>query len=526
MIKNFKWLLLVSLTFVACSKNDEGNAAAEVPVTAGTADFSKYVSLGNSLTSGYSDGALFKKGQEGSYPNILSQQFAKVGGGAFKIPYTNDNIGGLLFGGNTNPAFGPRLYFNGVGPMPVSGVPTTEVFAPNTGGPYNNMGVPGAKSFHLLAPGYGSPAGLSTGASNPYFVRFASSPSKSILDDALAQNPTFFSLWIGNNDVLSFATSGGTGVNQLGNLDPATYGTNDITDPTVFANVYGSLVNSLVAKGAKGVLANIPDVTTIPFFTTITIKPVAPSSYFVDGDESSAKPVVSAGDLATINQLNSTLYGALHQILPDRFDVLSTTASNPLLISDESLEDKGALITYAAQNSGNPQLVALANYLGATFKKARQTKTGDYILLTTRGAIGATATVPPGIPASLAKYGITYPLQDKHILVPSEVTEIKTATDSYNVTIKGLADAKGLAFVDANALLNTVYKTGIQFGNFQITSAYATGGAFSLDGVHPCPRGYALIANEFMKSINAKYGSTFKPVDLALYPIQFPAVLE
>jgi hypothetical protein len=77
MIKNFKWLLLVSLTFVACSKNDEGNAVAEVPVTAGTADFSKYVSLGNSLTAGYSDGSLFKKGQEGSYPNILSQQFAK-----------------------------------------------------------------------------------------------------------------------------------------------------------------------------------------------------------------------------------------------------------------------------------------------------------------------------------------------------------------------------------------------------------------------------------------------------------------
>lgn len=522
MIKNFKWLLLVSLTFVACSKNDEGNAVADVPVTAGTADFSKYVSLGNSLTSGYSDGALFKKGQEGSYPSILSQQFAKVGGGAFKIPYTNDNIGGLLFGGNTNPAFGPRLYFNGVGPMPVSGVPTTEVFAPNTGGPYNNMGVPGAKSFHLLAPGYGSPAGLSTGASNPYFVRFASSPGTTILEDAVVQNPTFFSLWIGNNDVLSYATSGGTGVNQLGNLNPATYGSNDITDPNVFGNVYTTLVNKLTEKGAKGVIANIPDVTTIPFFTTVPFNPLKPS-------------VLGAGSIdngnATIDALNTQLYGPLKQALTafgagDRINLLvkSTTIKpdpeNPLLIKDEYLPNLSAQLTAAL----TPSLgAANAAAFGAIFGQARQATKMDYILLTSKGQIGADQ---PGLPSSISKKGITYPFEDKLVLSAGEVLELQTATKAYNTTIEELATSKGLAFVDASAVLSKVYKTGIQFGTFQITSAYATGGAFSLDAVHPCPRGYALIANEFLKSINAKYGSTFKPVDLALYPIQFPAVLE
>jgi hypothetical protein len=33
-------------------------------LTAGVANFSKYVALGNSLTSGYSDGALFIEGQK------------------------------------------------------------------------------------------------------------------------------------------------------------------------------------------------------------------------------------------------------------------------------------------------------------------------------------------------------------------------------------------------------------------------------------------------------------------------------
>jgi hypothetical protein len=56
-----------------------------------------------------------------------------------------------------------------------------------------------------------------------------------------------------------------------------------------------------------------------------------------------------------------------------------------------------------------------------------------------------------------------------------------------------------------------------------MTAQYVTGGAFSLDGVHPSARGYALIANKFLEAINAKYGSTFKPVDLGTYPIQYPA---
>ena len=68
------------------------------------------------------------------------------------------------------------------------------------------MGVPGAKSFHLLAPGYGNIANLSLGLANPYFVRMTgATPNASVLDLALAQAPTFFSLWIGNNDVLGYA---------------------------------------------------------------------------------------------------------------------------------------------------------------------------------------------------------------------------------------------------------------------------------------------------------------------------------
>ncbi|RYZ87233.1 MAG: G-D-S-L family lipolytic protein, partial [Proteobacteria bacterium] len=64
MIRNYKWLVLASLTLAACSDDDNGSTVADEPITAGTADFSKYVALGDSFAAGYSDNALFRAGQE------------------------------------------------------------------------------------------------------------------------------------------------------------------------------------------------------------------------------------------------------------------------------------------------------------------------------------------------------------------------------------------------------------------------------------------------------------------------------
>ena len=59
-------------------------------VTAGSADFSRYIAVGNSLTAGVSDGGLYREGQLSSYPNILAGQFAQVGGGEFVQPLSTE----------------------------------------------------------------------------------------------------------------------------------------------------------------------------------------------------------------------------------------------------------------------------------------------------------------------------------------------------------------------------------------------------------------------------------------------------
>lgn len=486
MIKNIKWLFLVSLTFVACNNDDETpvyNSSDNQPLTAGTADFSKYVALGDSFAAGYSDNALFIEGQKGAYPNILAQQFTLVGGGDFKTPFMADNVGGLL---PTSIGEFPRLYFNGTGPASVGLPPfnqvSTTTLAP-LGGSFNNMGIPGAKSFHLVTPGYGT--------LNPYFTRFASSPTTTVIQDALVQTPTFFSLWIGGNDVLTYATSGGIGVNQTGNLDLSTYGDKDITDPNVYANVFSGLVTALTANGAKGVVANLPYVNALPYFTTVPYNAVPLAA--ANATQLNAGFAAYNGGLQIAKNLNFITEEERVQRT-----VTFQEGQNAVVIVDEYLTDISGL---------NPGLI-----------KMRQATSKDLLILPSRNFIGTLVDSDPD-----KINGVSVPLADGWILSKNEIAEVKVATDAYNITIESVASAKGLAFVDTKAIMNRLILGGITGNGFTLTSAYVTGGAFSLDGIHPSPRGYALIANEFIKAINAKYGSNLKGVSFGDYRILFPA---
>lgn len=507
MIKNFKWLALVSLTFIACNNSDDvavvANSSDGLPLTAGSADFSKYVALGDSFAAGFSDGALFIEGQKGAYPNILAQQFAQVGGGDFTTPFMSDNVGGLLLGGFQ--IQGPRLYFNVAAqtPAPVAGPPTTEL-TNHLSGTFNNMGIPGAKSYHLLAPGYGNAAGVAGGTASPYFSRFSSSATTTVLADALSQSPSFFSLWIGGNDELGYATAGGDA------------SVNPLTPTATFDGAYNMLISQLTTGGRKGVIANLPYVTTLPYFYVIKYNQLTQAN-------------LTVGGTSQVGALNTQLYGPLHNALTylgqgSRINLLSSTGNNPMLMVDENLTDLSTSLTAVLVGGGLD--VPTATVMGQVFGRARQTTSTDLICLSAGTRIGQNPSVAlDGIASPtplLSQLGVTFPLPDRYVLLPSEVAEIKTATDAYNVTIQSAATTNNLAFVDAKSIMDKLTTSGISSNGFTINSTYVTGGAFSLDGIHPSPRGYALIANEFLKAINVAYGSNFKGVDFGNYRILFP----
>ena len=418
--------------------------------SSGEADFSTYVALGNSLTSGFQDGALYREGQLNSYAVILADQFETVGGDSdFRVPLLAEGVSVGSPVVTPNGVVVPKRLvlapvtdcLGNTSLAPVSsGLTDLSAFAPSAvTGPYNNLGVPGAKSFHLLAPGYGNPAGVAQGTANPFFARFASSPNTSVLADALAQDPTFFTLWIGNNDVLGYALAGGTP--QAGEREYP-------TDKALFQTYIGAIVTQLTAGGAKGAVANIPDVDKIPYFNTVPV--------------------------------------------------------NGLVLT--AAQAQGLTAAYAQQGLTNITFQAGANnFVVNEDGQIRKLKNGEKILL--------------NIPQDQLKcqgLGSMTPIDDRYVLSEEELALIAEYTASYNATIQGIAQAQNLAFVDANAYLDRL-ASGFAMSGVNYSSTLVTGNVFSLDGIHFAPRGAAIVANEFIKAINAKYKSTVPLVDETQY---------
>ncbi len=480
MFKKIKNYLLVALafTFIMSCESDDLTIPLVIeeviPLSSGEADFSNYVALGASFTAGFTDGALFIAGQENSFPNLLANVFANAGGGAFTQPWMNDNIGGLLLGGTLIQS--PRLFFDGAGLAVVSEFPTTEV-SNIIAGPFNNMGVPGAKSFHFLANGYGNVAGVALGLANPYFARMASSSNASMLEDVMAQSPTFFTLSeIGGNDVLAYATSGGSGIDQTGNFDPTSYGGNDITDPNVFAQVFSNVVTTLTSNGAKGVVANIPNITSLSYFTTVPYNAVPLDQ--ATADQLNAAFAAYNGGLLQAESF--TLITAEERA---RRTIIFAAGQNAMTMIDEDLTDLS--------------LLGLPSY--------RQTTAEDLLVLTSSTFIGTEAI--PGNPQFIN--GVSVPLEDKWVLTPEEQLAIKIATDAYNITIEAVATTNGLAFIDFKSILEEASTTGTPFDDFNMTTQLIFGGLVSLDGIHLTEKGYAFMANKFMEAIDTTYGSNF-----------------
>ncbi|MBU2950608.1 G-D-S-L family lipolytic protein [Tamlana agarivorans] len=487
-------LILVVLGFTACNSPEDvmppvdNETAPELE--AGTANFEKYVSVGASLTAGYSDFGLFIAGQENSFPNMLASQFEKVGGGDFTQPLVSDNTGGILVGGT--PVRGYRLTFNSEipGPQPLNeflaglGAPvppiTTEAGV-NIGSDFNNFGIPGARSFHFIAPGYAG--------ANPYYARIASAPTATVIDDAIAQNPTFFTLSdIGAADVLGYALSGGD------DSDP-------ITDVATFNGSLGIIVDKLTANGAKGVIANVPDILSVSHFTTVSHNPVP----------------LDAATAAYLNSMNA--YGAYNAGITQAYAFL--VANTPL--TQEMADEEIAKRTIAFAEAPNNALVIMdedlrdLTALNPALVNLRQATPEDLILLT------ASSEIPKGV-------GVSTPMGDNFVLTPEEQNNINDAAMGYNLGIEAVAQAKGLAVADLKSVIEEASTNGIAFDDYFLNTDLVFGGLVSLDGVHLTARGYALMGNTFLKAIDETYGSNFEASGNLMkagdYPTAYSPTLE
>ncbi len=480
-IKKYSIILLAAAFLGACDQY----TLPELPEpSAGeSVTFSKMVSIGSSLTAGFSNGALYNASQQASFPAILANQLKQVGGGDFNQPDINA----------TNGCYNPlacsagRLILKGLSsPKPTPIIPGDPI-TPYTGdkSKLNNFGAYGISIQLSLAAATSGPASGANPYYNPFFARFAATPSvngatgSSMISDAsaaLASGGTFFTFWLGADDALGYALNGAD------QNDP----TKPLTSFSAFAGAYSIALNTILGANAntKGVVANIPDITSLPHFTLVPYNAIP----------------LDAGTAAALTTNLANNYNAF----------LGGMVANAIITADEATKRK---LTYkAGQNAiliKDETLTDLTPYMTGPYAGlipyaiARQTTATDLIPLGTSAVLGTTGT--------FGALGVSEPLVDKYILLGSEVSDIQSRISAFNTVIKSSVDASPdrLILVDAAQILKDLKTAPVIINASSLTSSIAPPfGAFSTDGIHPNARGYGYLANKFIEAINAKWNST------------------
>ena len=138
---------------------------------------------------------------------------------------------------------------------------------------------------------------------------------------------------------------------------------------------------------------------------------------------------------------------------------------------------------------------------------------GDFVTQAGLGLI-------PGILANPA----TGPLPGGAVLTAAETALVKERIRDFNEIIAEQAALHGAVLVDINSVTARLDEQGYVVGGQRLTTDFL-GGLFSLDGVHPTNTAYAIIANEFIKSLNRQAAAGIAPVNVRNIQRNDPLVL-
>ncbi len=364
------------------------------------ANLSQMVVVGDSLSAGFQNDSLLDTQQPHGWASVLAAQA--------NVPLVLPLI--------APPGIPNVLELISVGPPPI--------VAPAPGSPSTGRDDPFVQATDLAVPGAELQDALTTKPSLPIddltdlilgLPGLYEGVSLSQVEWAQALKPTTVFVWIGNNDILGAASeanpSGATSLNS-------------------FASNYNKLLNQLSETGATLVVANIPDVTVVPYFTPVsTIEQESGLPLFVIG------PILGVGP-------------------------------------------------------------------------------GDYIL-------PAGVALIPGIlvDPSLG------PLPSSDVLRAGQVLEVRAIIDAYNLIIAFEAHKHGAVLVDIHSLADQIRSQGVEANGLHLTNAFL-GGLFSLDGIHPTNIGYAVIANQFITTLNRSGRTSIPLVDINEVAGSDPLVFE
>ncbi len=402
--------------------------------------FQKYVSLGDSLAEGESGGCVVQRHQLRSTPRLIAQA---IGIADFEQPLRGEvppPADGVSFTGN--PCLG--IVFQG-GQITI-GVVSQEGADLNSAlpRPYDNLAINGFfNTEDLLTLKHTDP---STGngkqiAAARVLRNVTGSPfdGMSAIDEANALNPDLVTLWIGNNDILLPAVAGVV-------IPGVT-----LTPQAVFDAAYGQVMDAISASGRTVVVANIPDILTVPFFTYIPPFIINPAT---------GQPIPD-GQGGFVTYIGERHDGTAGPIPPDTLVTLQAA----------SLIQQGIGIPQALGGTGVPL---------------------------PDGGFQPPATVNPGV-----------------LLYKDEVDTLEAYTDHFNATIAAEAASHGAGLMDVHALFHQLHDAGYDIGGLHVSTDFPAGGIFGADGLHPTNIGYAIAADDWIQAINAIAGTNIPRPDIS-----------
>ncbi len=469
----------------------------EFPVTeinpdSGTADFSKFVCIGDNYTAGFMDGALYTAGQVNSIGSLIAQQVTTFnGGGFFQADIESANGYNPLLSGPSL-ILGKMIcsYQTITSAEPVTILLPGEIPTPYAGDKelLTEFSIPFMKSYQALQPEF---------SSNIYYNRIATNPGTStLLEQASASSPTFFLLWIGMYDALHFATSGALGDYDPPS-DPALLNDNDLTPEDLFESSIRQLVSAIMNNPSTlGVIVNLPSFRDLPFFYTYQYDFIR----LTNSQKRAAQNYYYSFNQAVIYH-NQQPGAEFRPMIGFNDNGPVTLYPQPLVVEDDSLCD-------AFDQYGNP------------IPKIRQLNSNEMVLMT--------------IPINLVSNGLGWivPLPKEYYLNEMDIDNLDMAIDAYNGIIQQLVQEypDRLVLADFYNPIKELAATGrmnswglpddphIRYlDGIPLKADLSLNSIFSLDGLHFNQRGNAYAASLIIETINQHFNSTITTPDVNQY---------
>ncbi|GAB3521306.1 SGNH/GDSL hydrolase family protein [Emticicia fontis] len=367
-----------------------------------------YLAIGSSLSAGVRNDGIYKESQLTSFPNLLAQQ---MGVRDFKQPLIETALTGTKKTITLNGIlrFAPDM-------QQLLDDSKPEVKLPKTSTELNNWSVPYLKVMNIDVKANEPSAFL------PAFDLKQYQHLNRLLDgkdegetsyiellNKQIKKVDFFTYEIGMYDFVSYYTNGGFGqqISFLTQAREGYYPENKVLD-------------LLLSKGAKGVIANIPDIMKFPLFHYYTFENLE----------------------SKVGNIFIERLGKNSVRLAEQRDIFLPSESISNLIDDKAIKSKGL----------SPD----------------------------------------------------QPIEDNEVLGWEEQINV----DYYNRTLSMLANQHKLPIVDLYSLYEKILKGNyVTEDGVKVNPLFPNGNFFSADGINPTALGQAIIANEFIKTINSFYNS-------------------